>query len=179
MRREAWIDLFKEVLHFFLMLGKNIAKFINKPRTIHIGKTKIIIGILLAFILWPRQAPTPISLPIQPIPVTYAKPLPLSALKPQNTLQAVYVAPAPVVITGGNLPAILLAIRACESSNNYTAQNPTSSASGAFQIIISTWADYGGYSQAKYAPASVQDAKALLLYETDGTSPWASSEGCW
>lgn len=79
----------------------------------------------------------------------------------------------------GNLPAVLIRIRGCESGHNYTAQNPTSSASGAYQFIDGTWANYGGYSRAKYAPPAVQDAKALLTYQQSGTTPWVSSIGCW
>lgn len=89
------------------------------------------------------------------------------------------IKPAPVVITGGDLPAILLRIRHCESGDNYTSQNTKSTASGAFQIINGTWAGYGGYAHAKDAPPAVQDAKALMIYNSEGTSPWVSSEHCW
>lgn len=77
------------------------------------------------------------------------------------------------------MPAVMLRIRACESGNNYTAQNPSSTASGAYQFLDSTWAGFGGYARAMYAPASVQDQYALQEYNADGTSPWAASESCW
>lgn len=44
---------------------------------------------------------------------------------------------------------ILATIRAVESDGNYTAKNPGSSASGAYQFIDSTWRSVGG---AIYAP---------------------------
>lgn len=62
---------------------------------------------------------------------------------------------------------ILATIRTRESSGNYAAQNPGSSASGAYQFIDSTWNSltqkYGigtEYSKAKLAPPEIQDAVA-------------------
>ena len=52
----------------------------------------------------------------------------------------------------------------CESKGNIRAQNPTSSASGKWQVINSTWNGYGGYATAASAPESVQDAFARQLY---------------
>lgn len=77
------------------------------------------------------------------------------------------------------LPAILLRIRECESHSNYQAQNRHSSASGAYQFIRGTWNNYRGYSQAKFAPAWVQDEKALKAYRRAGTRPWNASRRCW
>jgi hypothetical protein len=57
-----------------------------------------------------------------------------------------------------------------ESGGSLTAQNPTSSASGKWQFINSTWAGHGGYAEAWMAPESVQDSKARQL--------WAGGAGC-
>lgn len=69
---------------------------------------------------------------------------------------------------GGDLPPCYVMMR--ESGGNIRAQNPTSSASGKWQFIRSTWAGFGGYSEAYLAPESVQDAKARQL--------WAGGAGC-
>ena len=70
--------------------------------------------------------------------------------------------------------------------NGYSAQNGTSSASGAYQFIDGTWrtmsarAGHPGYSRAKYAPGWVQDAVALYTVNQYGASSsmtWAGS-GC-
>jgi hypothetical protein len=68
-------------------------------------------------------------------------------------------------------------------TNGYGAQNPRSTASGAYQFLDSTWrnvsaqAGYPGYSRARYAPPEVQDAVALWVYNHGGRSAWNGS-GC-
>jgi len=66
-----------------------------------------------------------------------------------------------------DMAKILATIRTRESGGNYGAQNPSSTASGAYQFIDSTWnsltAKYGigvGYPKAKLAPPEIQDAVA-------------------
>ncbi len=60
----------------------------------------------------------------------------------------------------GDLGAVLATIRTLESGGDYTARAAGSSASGAYQFLDSTWADYSGYAHAWQAPPEVQDAKA-------------------
>lgn len=74
---------------------------------------------------------------------------------------------------------ILHKIMMCESGGNPTAQNPTSSASGLFQVITSTWGNYAGYARAMYAPVAVQWRHARELFALAGTRPWAASRSCW
>lgn len=84
--------------------------------------------------------------------------------------------------SAATLPAVLTAIKQCESGGNYTAVNPTSGASGAYQFLTSTWQSLSasaGYATAAAAPPAVQDAAALELYNADGTTPWVSSQSCW
>jgi hypothetical protein len=79
---------------------------------------------------------------------------------------------------------VLLSIRYCESRDNYTAANPSSSARGAYQFTSGSWAAYGhaeryGVSQAHLASAAQQDEAALLTWQEAGTSPWNASKSCW
>jgi hypothetical protein len=71
---------------------------------------------------------------------------------------------------GGDLPPCYVKMR--ESGGDYSARNNSEpgAACGAWQIIGSTWAGYGGYSEACAAPPAVQDAKAREL--------WAGGAGC-
>lgn len=76
---------------------------------------------------------------------------------------------------GGNLPPCCVMQR--ESGGDITAQNPSSSASGKWQFIASTWNGYGGYAEAYLAPESVQDAKAAELWAGGaGAGHWGG--GC-
>lgn len=70
-------------------------------------------------------------------------------------------------VTTADIPQILATIRHFESGNNYTARSKSSSASGAYQIIDSTWSSWKKavpaaiqYAHAADAPPSVQDAVA-------------------
>ena len=68
----------------------------------------------------------------------------------------------PIGCTGiAQFDAILATIRTIESGGDYAITNHGSTASGAYQFLDSTWANYGGYPRAWQAPAAVQDAKAV------------------
>lgn len=77
----------------------------------------------------------------------------------------------------------LSCVRAHESGGNYAAQNPRSTASGAYQFLDSTWrtvsarSGHPGYARAAHAPWHVQDAVALWLYNNGGRSAWRGT-GC-
>jgi hypothetical protein len=83
--------------------------------------------------------------------------------------------------------AVLAQIAAHESGGDYSAKNPHSTASGAYQFIDSTWqyvANHTGkgteYATAAEAPAAVQDANALWLlrnYGPNSTTSWGGPEG--
>ncbi len=82
------------------------------------------------------------------------------------------------------VPPILIEIRRCESTHNYQAANPSSSARGAYQFLKSSWAAYGhadryGVSEAHFATNAQQDEAALITWQRDGTRPWNASRSCW
>jgi len=63
-----------------------------------------------------------------------------------------------------------------ESGGDWVAQNPTSSASGGYQFLDSTWAGHGGYAHAKDAPPHVQRERFLALWaDGAGASHWTES----
>lgn len=63
-------------------------------------------------------------------------------------------------VPSGPIAVVLETIRTLESGRDYNAESPTSTASGAYQFVDGTWANYGGYAHASSAPPNVQDAKA-------------------
>lgn len=95
----------------------------------------------------------------EPVVVEVYEP-PAQASEPQP-------APAPATSYGSGSGcdyAIPCEIVMCESGGNYDAENPTSTASGAYQIIDGTWDGYGGYSHASDAPPHIQDERAAQIY---------------
>lgn len=69
-------------------------------------------------------------------------------------------------------------IVACESGGDYSAQNPYSSASGAYQILDSTWMTYGGgqfASRALYGTHYQQDLIAHRIWLGSGPGAWQCS----
>jgi hypothetical protein len=76
-------------------------------------------------------------------------------------------------------------IRGCESHGrpdappDYQAQNPESTASGAYQILDTTWAGRYGVGHASDATPEQQEAAAADLYKRHGTADWAASAPCW
>lgn len=75
---------------------------------------------------------------------------------------------------GDDLPSC--SILECESGGNLVAENPRSTASGKWQFLDSTWAGYGGYARAMYAPEDVQDAKARQVWAGGrGRGQWVCS----
>ncbi|HEX5609849.1 MAG TPA: transglycosylase family protein [Solirubrobacterales bacterium] len=60
----------------------------------------------------------------------------------------------------------------CESGGNYSALNPSSGAGGAYQIIPSTWALYGGQGEPQNASKEEQDRIAAEIWADSGPGAW-------
>jgi hypothetical protein len=71
---------------------------------------------------------------------------------------------------GYTIPASIVM---CESGGNYSAVNASSGAGGAYQILPSTWAAYGGTGLPQDAPPAEQDAIAAKIYAAGGPSQWS------
>jgi septal ring factor EnvC (AmiA/AmiB activator) len=61
----------------------------------------------------------------------------------------------------------------CESGGNYHALNSSSGAGGAYQILPSTWAAYGGQGAPQDAPKADQDRIAAEIWRDSGPSAWS------
>jgi len=72
--------------------------------------------------------------------------------------------------TGGY--AVPASIVQCESGGDYSAVNPTSGAGGAYQILPSTWQQYGGQGLPQDASPADQDAIAAKIWSAQGSSAW-------
>ena len=90
-------------------------------------------------------------------------------------------------IDAGNgvlVPDVLLKIRFCESTNNYSAAHRYSSARGAYQFLRGSWQWYGhanryGVPEANLATPAQQDEAAVITVRKDGLRPWYASRHCW
>ena len=65
----------------------------------------------------------------------------------------------------------------CESGGNYGAVNPSSGAGGAYQILPSTWRDYGGRGSPQNASKAEQNSIAAQIYAASGRSAWVCGGG--
>jgi peptidoglycan hydrolase CwlO-like protein len=68
--------------------------------------------------------------------------------------------------------AIPAGIVMCESGGDYGALNPGSGAGGAYQILPSTWALYGGQGLPQNASPAEQDRIAAQIWADSGGSAW-------
>jgi peptidoglycan hydrolase CwlO-like protein len=97
-----------------------------------------------------------------------------------SDLQQQIEAQRAAVGTGAGAPAYLggpysipTYIVMCESGGNYHALNPSSGAGGAYQILPSTWAAYGGQGAPQDGSKAEQDRIAAEIWRDSGPSAWA------
>jgi outer membrane biosynthesis protein TonB len=133
-----------------------------------------------------RSATRPVKPVVPTKPVVKPKPKPtkvVKVVKPKKkpvvrkkTPKTKYVSSRSHNAPGG----IAACIRKYESGGNYRAQNPTSTASGAYQFINSTWRAITGRSdRAKDAPPSVQDWAFYKLWDHGrGAHHWVTAHKC-
>jgi hypothetical protein len=102
----------------------------------------------------------------------------------QAAVKAHLQAQAQPVVQAHNPPGGFLAcVRRHESGGSYTAKNPNSTASGAYQFLDSTWrtmsarAGHAGWGSARHAPPHVQDAVAIYTVNSGWRSAW-NGTGC-
>jgi hypothetical protein len=94
----------------------------------------------------------PVTVPVDTVPVD-TTPAELNAYDPglrASSYDGVYAEGVPVGVA-------MATTRWLESGNRYDAQARGSTASGAYQILDSTWNGYAGYPRAVLAPPEVQD----------------------
>ena len=96
------------------------------------------------------------------------------------SLEQQKAAQAAAVGTGAGAPAYLggpysipTYIVICESGGNYHALNASSGAGGAYQILPSTWAAYGGQGAPQDGSKAEQDRIAAEIWRDSGPSAWS------
>lgn len=106
------------------------------------------------------------------------------ALDPAGQAAVIAHLQTPAAPAAHNPPGGFLAcVRRHESGGNYQAENPTSTASGAYQFLDSTWrtmsarAGHSGWGHAASAPPAVQDAVAQYTVNSGWASAW-NGTGC-
>jgi LysM repeat protein len=79
-----------------------------------------------------------------------------------------------------SLPAVAACIREKESGGNYQAENPSTSASGAYQFVDSTWTSVTGLAPpaSDYSKATQDRAFAELWDGGAGAHHWVTADEC-
>lgn len=72
-----------------------------------------------------------------------------------------------------------LAVMRCESGGNPWADNPTSAATGLFQIMATLWGPAYGYTTAQLFDPAINTMIAADLHAKNGWRDWNASRHCW
>jgi hypothetical protein len=102
----------------------------------------------------------------QAVALPVATPVVNAILTPPTT-----AAPAPATTTGGHAGGVWLALRRCESSDNY-AENTGNGYYGAYQFSQSTWTGLGFAGRPDQESAALQDEAAMKLQAQSGWGQW-------
>jgi hypothetical protein len=127
-----------------------------------------------------RAKPRPVlkkTVPAKPKVVKpKVKPRIIVKVRPKAKPKKIIIKVKPYRPPGG----IAACIRKYESGGDYRAQNPYSTASGAYQFLDSTWRRVTGrHDRAKNAPKSVQDKAFYKLWNHGrGASQWTTAHKC-
>jgi peptidoglycan hydrolase-like protein with peptidoglycan-binding domain len=81
--------------------------------------------------------------------------------------------PAVIASSSSDGYSIPSGIVMCESGGNWHAVNPSSGAGGAYQILPSTWAAYGGTGLPQDASPAEQSAIAAKIWASAGPGAWS------
>ena len=109
------------------------------------------------------------------VPAALAKPAAATPVVVATPVVAVTPPPPPVTDATSTNTANWQCIRVHESGDEY---NSSAAPSGAYGIVEVTWHSFGYSGWPYQAPASVQDALALRLYNEYGWRPWSTRFVC-
>lgn len=157
---KTYNELYAKVVHKFGIRTAG-CKLIGKNATCHhtANKARVVksIGVLRRMLAPPPPPPAPV--PQAPVAT------------PTNVYPQATVAPTTVSYTssGYSIPSSIVQ---CESGGNWGAVNPSSGAGGAYQILPSTWAAYGGTGAPQNASPAEQSAIAAKIYASQGPGAW-------
>jgi hypothetical protein len=115
----------------------------------------------------------PVPIPIHGAPLTKLPAFATAARAPRKARHhKLRVTGAYSSRTGAGDYSIPASIVMCESGGNYSAVNASTGAGGAYQILPSTWAAYGGTGLPQDAPPAEQNAIAAKIYASAGPGQW-------
>lgn len=167
---------------------------VQRLAAIHVA---VLLGVALSAVALSHQQPgapaEPLALAAATGPaaapvVVQAEPVRTRPVRPDVSRSPVKPRPVPARTAAAKDPGWAywsIRIRGCESHGrpdagpDYGAQNPHSTASGAYQITDATWGGRYGVSRASDATPEQQEAVAADLYRRHGTADWAASGACW
>ena len=142
---------------------------------IRAGVAGIYIACLIAFACFPKTLHTPAikASEIEPLVTPTITPSPRSCYDNIDKIRCI----GEDLGYDGKVISTMIRIARAESNFRSNAKNPTSTASGIFQIIYGTWNSNDCQGSAFNAEDNIRCA--YKLYANRGFQPWASSSSKW